>query len=408
MGFNVSSITNNPYVQSVNQTVVSNLTSAAGGAVNNLVNNVMGSAGAAGGIISNISGALSAAGVSSGSLAGIVSGKLDSLITGASSYFASGSPARTTLNALANRNFAVSNGTNPESKISSSSNKTNGGTAYSYPPIPAPYYMMLNFYDYKRPTPFDNTTLPATGSVILPLPDGSGLNDNTSANWEGTALGIAGNVLDAFGSIDKLKTLGTAEAIKGQGGDAAIYALDQAASAFSSEAAGAAESQLGIAPNPAMSMLFKGVEFRSFSFKWTFAPKNEQESNILKDLIRFIKAKHLPTFTGTGTAGSSYLFNYPSICKPSFSLGQDYMTDFKYCVIKSVNVGYSPQGDAPSFYAKTKAPVFITLSIDLQEMQYRMADDYDPNAKGKTAASVVGSQLNSFADALKDTSKSGT
>ena len=47
-----------------------------------------------------------------------------------------------------------------------------------------------------------------------------------------------------------------------------------------------------------------------------------------------------------------------------------------YCAISEVNVSYSPQGVAPSFYAKSKAPVFIQLSITLKELNIRLGDKY--------------------------------
>jgi hypothetical protein len=116
------------------------------------------------------------------------------------------------------------------------------------------------------------------------------------------------------------------------------------------------------------------------------APKTEQESDVIRNIIRLLKAKHLPTYAGNST---NLFFNYPALCKPSFSLGQKYLTDFKYCVIKSVNVSYSPQGEVPSFYSASKAPVFIALSIQLEEIQYQLSKDYGGALTGPSAASAA-------------------
>jgi hypothetical protein len=90
----------------------------------------------------------------------------------------------------------------------------------------------------------------------------------------------------------------------------------------------------------------------------------------------------LPSFSGS----TSLLFNYPAVVKPSFYLsGLDPkglgITAFKQCAIRDVTARFSPQGEAPSFYSTSAAPVFISLSISLQEIEYMMAEDYDPNAK---------------------------
>ena len=117
---------------------------------------------------------------------------------------------------------------------------------------------------------------------------------------------------------------------------------------------------------------------RQFSFTWTFAPKNVDESNNIKKIIDIFKRNHLPTFM---PAGGSFMFNYPNIVHPSYGglLDQStnpYLPTFEYCAISEVNVSYSPQGVAPSFYAKSKAPVFIQLSITLKELNIRLGDKY--------------------------------
>ena len=144
------------------------------------------------------------------------------------------------------------------------------------------------------------------------------------------------------------------------------------------DGAGTIESQLGAVENPGAAQLFKGVGMRQFSFTWTFAPKNVDESNNIKKIIDIFKRNHLPTFMA---AGGSFMFNYPNIVHPSYSglLDQStnpYLPTFEYCAISEVNVSYSPQGVAPSFYAKSKAPVFIQLSITLKELNIRLGDKY--------------------------------
>jgi len=399
MGLIPSNITNNPYVQSVNQTVVSNITSGATGAVNGVLNNVQGALGGIGSIASSLAGGLASAGASLAGVADVMTGQLDLLLSGSTDigFFTEGSPERIAQNALINRNFADT-GSNPETCILDNQASITGGANYQYPSDLAPYYMTLNFYDYQRPNPFGDVTLNSIGSVVLPLPNGSGFVDNTTANWTEQSMGNAGNAYDNLQKLDEIMNPALSGDLKStisNGSDVALFAASKLLSGMNSEAGAVVQTATGLAPNPSLGMLFNGVGFRSFSFSWMFAPQTADESNTIRDIINFLKQKQLPTFSGAGSASSasSLFFNYPALCKPKFSLGQEFMTQFKYCVIKSINVSYAPQGEAPSFYASTKAPVFVALAIELEEISYVLSSDYGGPSTGPSAGSQVAKNL---------------
>jgi hypothetical protein len=225
------------------------------------------------------------------------------------------------------------------------------------------------------------------------------MNDFTTAGWSSTEMGIAGNILDNLGAVQDIKNQlikGDWEGmLKGSAGDAAVYAGDYLLGKLGMESVkDAAESFGGIAPNPALAQLFKGVPFRSFTFVWTFAPKSADESNTLRSIINYLKSMQLPTLSGSGhEGGSSYLFNYPNICQPSFTMGAEYLTKYQWCVIKEVNVSYAPQG-LPSFYAGTNAPAMIDLEITVEEMVYQLATDYDTTRTGTSGINGVADMLN--------------
>jgi len=383
MGSLLSNITNNPYVQSVNQTVVSNITQTATGAVNNILNNVNGALGGAGSITSALASVLASTGITSSSAGDIIASELDTLISGSSSFFTSGSPTRISSSALANRNLASQIQSNPETQIPGTQNTTNGTDPdLSYPPDMPPYYMTLQFGDYNRPDPFSNTAINATFKITLPLPDGGGLIDETSPRWSSTDLGLAGNVLQNVLNADNK----VSNNIVSVTGDVAAFALGTVGNATGlNDVVQTVSVGTGLALNPATAMIFSGLDFRTFTFNWLFAPKTSDESNTLKQIINQIKAAHLPTYSSGGT---SLLFNYPSLVKPYINpqTAQDFMTTFQWCVIKAVNVSYSPMGDAPSFYSATQAPVMIRLSLVLEEMEYRLPPAYGGALIGNTDA----------------------
>jgi hypothetical protein len=301
-------------------------------------------------------------------------------------------------------NNITSNTSNPENKIASTKGKTVGFPNLQYPSETAPYYMKFDFANYTRINHLNPSIFQPLQTIILPLPDGSGLNDATSANWGTADLGMTGaaiNNIDGLNSMINSFTKGAESSPGGMGDrfvagasaivqdratqDLAAYVIDQIGRNAATEFTNAViigEQGAGAAINPGMSAYFQGINFRSFAFNWTFAPKTEGESETIRNIINTFKARSLPTFSGS----TSLLFNYPAVVKPSFYLNDLDpkglgITAFKQCVIKDVTVRFSPQGEAPSFYSKTAAPVFIALSISLQEIEYMLAEDYDPNAK---------------------------
>jgi hypothetical protein len=304
-------------------------------------------------------------------------------------------------------NNITSNTSNPENKIASTKGKTVGFPNLQYPSETAPYYMKFDFADYTRIDHLNKSKFQPLQSIVLPLPDGSGLNDATSANWGTADLGMTGAAINNIGGLNRLidsftrgANIAPVEDVgisgrffngigeitrSGEGQDLAAYVIDQIGRNAGSEFTNAViigEQGAGAAINPGMSAYFQGINFRSFAFNWTFAPKTEGESETIRNIINTFKARSLPTFSGS----TSLLFNYPAVVKPSFYLNDLDpkglgITAFKQCAIKDVTVRFSPQGEAPSFYSKTAAPVFIALSISLQEIEYMLAEDYDPNAK---------------------------
>ena len=198
------------------------------------------------------------------------------------------------------------------------------------------------------------------------------MNDATSANWGTADLGMTGAAINNIGGLNQIINSFTKGAESSPGGMGDRFVAGTRA----------------IVQNDATQDLAAylidqlGINFRSFSFTWTLAPKTEDESKTIRNIINTFKARSLPSFSGC----TSLLFNYPAVVKPSFYLsGLDPkglgITAFKQCAIRDVTARFSPQGEAPSFYSTSAAPVFISLSISLQEIEYMMAEDYDPNAK---------------------------
>ena len=318
-------------------------------------------------------------------------GQLDDILSGSERFDSS------------KRNSGSSLESIPESTVANKIKDNTNGTVI-FPSDTPPYYMTFNFFKYKRPSQFGTTTFDPIGeTILLPLPDGQGLVDNSQANWTESSLGLVGNALDSIKNADQYTKAftkdGPAKGAANVGAEVGMVTAIKLSANLPSEfgdGAGTIESQVGAVENPGAAQLFKGVGMRQFSFTWTFAPKNVDESNNIKKIIDIFKRNHLPTFMA---AGGSFMFNYPNIVHPSYGglLDQStnpYLPTFEYCAISEVNVSYSPQGVAPSFYAKSKAPVFIQLSITLKELNIRLGDKYGGTNIGAGAYDNLKGQVN--------------
>jgi len=342
-----------------------------------------------GGVPSTTQYSMAAAGVVMTSVSNLSSPISDAALSGSATFNPSA-------NALDKGDNSKSN---PAQKTATTQKATSGTYAISYPKELPKYYMVLSVSKYVRSKPTSNTTLDVLYTIALPLPDGEGLTDNTSTQWNDSSLGHWGNALENSNAIQSVlrNFLGNSQGSKAAapdnnsantmisdlGGDALLYIADSFAKNASAEMAGTIESQTGLAPNPALAMTFKQVDFRRFQFSWLLSARNKEETDIIKNIVVALKQAQLPNFT----KGSSLIFQYPNIVQPAFfpKNAQDYMTDFKPCVITAVNVRYSPASKSPSFYSTTGAPVFVELSIALEEMQIRLPGDYQLVNQSKTS-----------------------
>lgn len=148
---------------------------------------------------------------------------------------------------------------------------------------------------------------------------------------------------------------------------------------------------LGSTINPKASLAFEGVELKQHSFSWTLIPRNENDSEIIRAIIRTLKQNSLPTYqTFAGTNFKAYL-KYPSIVD-MYLLGvnPDYFVKFKSAMIRSVNVEYGSQGIIS--IVKGGKPGNVLLTIDLVELDIHTAEDYD----GVGGGTVVQTSIDSF------------
>jgi hypothetical protein len=125
----------------------------------------------------------------------------------------------------------------------------------------------------------------------------------------------------------------------------------------------------GLAANPKREQVFKGVDFRTFTFEYQFFPRDEVETRNVLEIIRLFKFHMHPEFKGPG----QFIYIYPSEFDISYySNGQENTNIHKHtsCVLTELSVNYTPNG-LFSVYdsASPGMPTQINIQMTFRELQ---------------------------------------
>jgi hypothetical protein len=126
------------------------------------------------------------------------------------------------------------------------------------------------------------------------------------------------------------------------------------------------ERSRGAIVNPHMATLFEGIGFRSFTFDFTLAARNREESDSIQKLIARFKYHMVPGVPVGGAYQRDLL--YPDNFVISLhSPVQSYLFKIGTCALKNMDVDYSGAGQT-AFFRNSGAPVMIHLTLTFQEM----------------------------------------
>jgi hypothetical protein len=256
-------------------------------------------------------------------------------------------------------------------------------------------YITFRFEEYIKRSIYETVSTVVNNdqnkTIRLPIP--RNLQDNFSVSYSQENLGpgvgaAAEGVAQAArgGSVSDI-AVSLARGVYGGAGGLALQTLEATlenlrapaaagsvgrniASSVGGGAYNALQALSGLAPNPFQTILFKNPNFKKHQFSWTFVPKEEKESEVLRKIIDVFQYNMLPGISRT----SSILFTYPGLVKIFLNPTPKYLYQFKPCVIESFSVNYAPNG--PAFYRKTTAPAAINISISLQEVELWTKNDF--------------------------------
>ncbi len=201
----------------------------------------------------------------------------------------------------------------------------------------------------------------------------AGMADAASgAIQEIATLDVAGLGAKAGESVSMMKSLvadnpGTADAVK-------AYFAGQA---IGQNVTARATGQI---INPNMELLFSGPSLRNFNFNFTLTPRDPEEANICKRIIRAMKRNMSPQREGVGLFLKS-----PRVFQIEYMFGRDsstpqlhpYLNKFKPCACKNFSVNYLPDGSYATYRDGSLTSYQITMSFGEIEPIY--ADEYPEN-----------------------------
>lgn len=140
----------------------------------------------------------------------------------------------------------------------------------------------------------------------------------------------------------------------------------------------------GVILNPNAELLFSGFDLRNFGLNFKMAPRSETEARVIRDICTTFKRASLPHFGASpgntvanifkgknNTAEKTDNRNFigvPNLCIVEFMKGgspHPYLTQFKPCAIKEVNITYTPDGQYSTY--RDGSPVATGLSLSFLE-----------------------------------------
>lgn len=194
-------------------------------------------------------------------------------------------------------------------------------------------------------------------AIALYIPNRLEVNYGVNYTEEETAMfqAIAKGGQEVSNAI---KNKGDAASLK-QAGGVAGDVLNALALAATDKAVGIGA---GRAVNPKKEQAFQGVNFRTFSFSYTFAPRSLAEAEIVKRIIYEFKYHMHPEFLNP----SAFTYVYPSEFDIVYYNGPNenqYLHKHTSCVLESMSVDYTPNALFSTFDNGMPTQINVTLTF---------------------------------------------
>jgi hypothetical protein len=221
-----------------------------------------------------------------------------------------------------------------------------------------------------------NTTTRVTDSIAIYLPPN--VQDTTSAGYNDMQTGMVGYALT--GGMGVLGDIGSRDieaAARKLAGGLGTFIRESATKLAAAVVEGFTESEgavqgfnrlFGQANNPYLEVLFDSMALRTFTYNFTFAPRNQAETDEAQRIIQVFRFHMAPEVQGGQsrflTLPSEFDIHYMYQSKSGIASENDYYNKIGTCVLQNCDVNYTP-GAVKSF--KDGAPTKITMSLTFKE-----------------------------------------
>lgn len=266
--------------------------------------------------------------------------------------------------------------TSTPSKLLSSFKDTlqeKGHQVKTFPTDLGQYYIKMTFSSYERTVALIEAKADPKLTVLFPIP--TNLSEPFSVNYREPKLGpILGAVAEQATKMYKGGEVGLNEVggmIKESG---AVLARSGVSAMKGGETLVAnIDKATGFVPNPHLAAIFEDLGLREHSFTFRFSPKNKQEADDLKSIIKAIRRRMLPGIGEAAQSSTGPVFTFPDTVELAFC-DKAQLYPIKKSVLTNMVVNYAPNG-APAFY-KSGDPTDVEISMTFKEIEVVTRDDY--------------------------------
>lgn len=212
------------------------------------------------------------------------------------------------------------------------------------------------------------TNTATTYAIHLPVP----MNIASNFSAEYAAVSLTDETAKVAGDVASTVVKGGAKALGiPRGLSNGINGIVNTASAAIREAKDFAALESQRILNPHSELLFKGIPFRKFTFKYNLVARNKQESEVIDSVVRLLRYYMHPDIEDLST-----MFTFPSEFDIEFfqfdangSYKRNvYLPFITTGVITGLEVNYAGAGEFAVF-KDTGAPIDVALQIEFQEVQ---------------------------------------
>lgn len=257
----------------------------------------------------------------------------------------------------------------------------------TYPSELTKYYLEMKISDYSRDSLLAVGNLNTKTIIRLPLP--MQLIDAAQISYSEEPISAligatAEKVNSVLKSISGSKSTVNNKEISKAPGSLALGAIGAETLRRTGDLGQVAQALSGYSPNQFLTILLKGPAYKRFSLNWKFSPKNEIESENLRQIIRLINNKKSPNLAGGGA-----LFTFPSIFEIGLKPNAQYLYKFKPAVVEAFTCNYAGSG-TPTFYRGAGAPESIEISINFLELEFWLDGQYNDNNDPYDRSSLSG------------------